>query len=262
MQEAIFEEALELIQEKDPRYHRDAYRFVREALDHTQTTLPKPTARKHGKHVSGQELLAGIRDYAMQQFGPMAMLVLEHWGIRNCQDFGEIVFNMVESGGPPAFAVGDFLDLASFLAKLREPVDPLSRFLWERLSEPTRRAAMTVRKSKLFEPVLVRELNEIIRGGSLYDPDRFAAVALTDGTRVLLGQNLRGIRLAQLNRSLLEEAYPQEIARSHGLLAKTEEDSRADFAGGYDFFEAFRKPFLPPSKQGNTEGAFTLSSNN
>ena len=31
--------------------------------------------------------------------------------------------------------------------------------------------------------------------------------------------------------------------------AKTEQDSRADFADGYDFFEAFRKPFLPPSKQ-------------
>jgi uncharacterized repeat protein (TIGR04138 family) len=260
MHEVMFEEALDLIQAKDPRYHRDAYRFVREALDHTQT-LGRAT-RKHGNHVRGPELLAGIRDYAMQQFGPMAMLVLEHWGIRNCQDFGEIVFNMVESGGPPVFAVGDFLDLPAFLTKLKEKADPVSRFLWERLSEPTRRAAMTVRKSKLFEPVLVRELNKIIRSGPVYDSGRFAGVALTDQTRLLLGQDLRGVRLAQLNRLLLEEAYSQEIARSHGLLAKTDEDSRADFAGGYDFYEAFRKPFLPPSKQGNSEGAFTLSSNN
>jgi hypothetical protein len=47
----------------------------------------------------------------------------------------------------------------------------------------------------------------------------------------------------------LESAYPKEIAKSHGLLAKTKNDSRSDFEEGYDFYEAFRKPFLPPSKQ-------------
>jgi uncharacterized repeat protein (TIGR04138 family) len=46
--------------------------------------------------VSGHELLEGIRLYALQQFGPMARTVLEDWGIRACEDFGEIVFNMVE----------------------------------------------------------------------------------------------------------------------------------------------------------------------
>jgi uncharacterized repeat protein (TIGR04138 family) len=48
------------------------------------------------RHVSGQELLAGIRAYALDQFGPMAMTVFEEWGVHNCADFGEIVFNMVE----------------------------------------------------------------------------------------------------------------------------------------------------------------------
>ena len=55
--------------------------------------------------------------------------------------------------------------------------------------------------------------------------------------------------LAQLNRLLLESAYPAEIAKSHGLLARTKNDTRADFEDGYDFYDAFRKPFLPPSKQ-------------
>lgn len=130
MQEVSFEEALELIRANDPRYDREAYIFVREALDHTQKTIGKDP-RGRIRHVTGQELLAGIRDYAISQFGPMAMTVLEDWGVHACQDFGEIVFNMV------------------------------------------------------------------------------------------------GI----------------------GLLAKTEQDSRADFEGGYEFFDAFRKPFLPPSKQ-------------
>ncbi len=103
---------------------------MREALDHTQKTTGKDS-RGRPRHVSPQELLQGIREHALTQFGPMVMTVLSEWGIRNCRDFGEIVFNMVE--------------------------------------------------------------NE--------------------------------------------------------LLAKTEEDTRAGFAGGYDFDEAFRKPFLPSSKQ-------------
>ena len=96
MQEVSFEEAFNRIRAKDPRYHRDAYLFVREALDHTQKTIGKDS-RGRIRHVTGQELLSGIRDYALQQFGPMAMTVLEEWGVRSCLDFGEIVFNMIEA---------------------------------------------------------------------------------------------------------------------------------------------------------------------
>ena len=129
MQEATFEEGLELILAKDPRYQRDAYAFVREALDHTQKAILKEN-RGQARHVTGQELLGGIRDYALEQYGPMTTTLFDEWGIHNCQDFGEIVFAMVETG----------------------------------------------------------------------------------------------------------------------LLAKTDRDSRADFGGGYDFDEAFRKPFIPSSK--------------
>lgn len=141
MQEVNFEEALSLILAKDQRYHREAYLFVREALDHTQKSVGK---EKHGclRHVSGQELLEGIRDLALEQFGPMAAMVLAEWGVNRCEDFGEIVFNMVEGG----------------------------------------------------------------------------------------------------------------------LLAKTEKDSRADFAGGYTFQDAFRKPFLPRSKRNGARPAPVKSS--
>ena len=130
MHEVSFDEALDLIRAKDPRYACDAYQFVREALDYTQKTIGREN-RGRIRHVSGQELLAGIRDFALTQFGPMTMAVFEEWGIHKCHDFGEIVFNMVEIG----------------------------------------------------------------------------------------------------------------------LLAKTDKDSRADFDGGYDFYEAFRRPFLPSSQQ-------------
>ncbi len=96
MQEVSFEEALAQIQAKDPRYTRDAYLFVREALDYTQKAIAKSARRI--RHVTGQELLAGIREFALEQFGPMAKTLLEEWGIRHCEDFGEIVFNMIEVG--------------------------------------------------------------------------------------------------------------------------------------------------------------------
>lgn len=96
MQTVNFEEELEKILAKDDRYHRDAYLFVREALDHTQKMLGRP-AKDEIRHVSGRQLLDGARDYALSQFGPMARMVLNEWGIQRCEDVGEIVFNMVET---------------------------------------------------------------------------------------------------------------------------------------------------------------------
>jgi uncharacterized repeat protein (TIGR04138 family) len=97
MQEINFDEAVELILTRDTRFSCEAYTFVREALDYTQKLIGKET---HGqiRHVSGQELLDGSRQFALQQFGPMVVTVLEEWGVRNCRDFGDIVFNMVEIG--------------------------------------------------------------------------------------------------------------------------------------------------------------------
>jgi uncharacterized repeat protein (TIGR04138 family) len=96
MQEINFEQTLERILRKDARYQREAYLFLREALDHTQRIVTK-NGKEPLRHVSGQELLRGIRAYALQQFGPMALTVFAEWGVRACEDFGEIVFNMVES---------------------------------------------------------------------------------------------------------------------------------------------------------------------
>ncbi len=97
MQEVNFDEALEQILAKDERFHRDAYLFMREGLDFTQKLVGRENQGKV-RHVTGQELLDGLRQYALQQFGPMVTTVFDEWGIRNCQDFGEIVFNMVEIG--------------------------------------------------------------------------------------------------------------------------------------------------------------------
>jgi uncharacterized repeat protein (TIGR04138 family) len=97
MQEINFAATLENILAKDSRFHRDAYLFIREALDFTQKLVLKEN-RGQVRHVSGQELLDGIRQLALQQFGPMTTTVFEEWGVKNCRDFGDIVFNMVDIG--------------------------------------------------------------------------------------------------------------------------------------------------------------------
>ncbi len=76
---------------RDPRYPVEAYRFVYEALDHTLSRIGER------RHVSGQELLDGIRDFARSRFGPLARMVFDCWNIRRTEDFGEIVFNLVEA---------------------------------------------------------------------------------------------------------------------------------------------------------------------
>jgi uncharacterized repeat protein (TIGR04138 family) len=97
MQEVNFDEVLDQILAKDSRFHRDAYLFVRDALETTKRQVHRENRESRGeKHVTGQELLEGIRQFALKEFGPMAVTVFEEWGIRNCRDFGEIVFNMVE----------------------------------------------------------------------------------------------------------------------------------------------------------------------
>ena len=258
MQEVSFEDALALILFKDPRYHRDAYVFVREALDHTQKSLSKIN-KGQLRHVSGQELLAGIRDFALSEFGPMALMVFAEWGVKSCRDFGEIVFNMVETGGAPAFSVGDLKDPQSLAQRLTDHPDPLSKYLWNRLPGHSRQAVLAAPQPENLEQVLVEGLNGIIREDSIYREERFAGVTLSANTRSLIGLKLSGPLLARLNRLLLEDAYPREIVKSHGLLAKTENDSRADFNDGYDFVEAFRKPFLPPSKQAALTAALARS---
>jgi uncharacterized repeat protein (TIGR04138 family) len=102
MQALNFDEVLSRITTQDARYHREAYLFLREALEQTQKsclrTRKTESQQAAGKDVTGKELLEGIREYALTQFGPMAKTVLNEWGITRCEDFGELVFNMVEQG--------------------------------------------------------------------------------------------------------------------------------------------------------------------
>ena len=82
---------LDEILEKDPRYAKEAYIFV---LDSLRTLIE---SLQEARHVNGRELSEGCRRRALELYGPMARTVLEYWGINSTEDFGEIVFNLIEA---------------------------------------------------------------------------------------------------------------------------------------------------------------------
>jgi uncharacterized repeat protein (TIGR04138 family) len=86
------EELFDALRDRYPRYNEAAYVFVLSALNYVLHRLPEP------RHISGRELAEGVRDLAIERFGPMARSVLEHWGIHGTVDVGDIVFALVEHG--------------------------------------------------------------------------------------------------------------------------------------------------------------------
>lgn len=91
----------------DRRYHFDAYVFVFEALRYAQEKLglgaetdvdPDDPEQETERHVTGPQLCEAMRRYAHEQYGYLAKMVLNHWGITTTGDFGEIVFNLIEIG--------------------------------------------------------------------------------------------------------------------------------------------------------------------
>lgn len=129
MGEIDFNTAMNRVMTADPRYRREAYEFVREGLDFTQKIVAQ-SANGAKRHVRGQELVAGLRDYALAQYGPMALTVLDEWGIRRCEDFGEIVFNLIDVGIFSKTAEDsrdDFKDGYDFIKAFKEPFLPKSK---------------------------------------------------------------------------------------------------------------------------------------
>lgn len=93
MAELAFREGImDQIRLREPRFAERGYLFVLAALEHVQSRLPER------RHITGQELAQACRDLALQRYGVMARLVLEHWGIRCTADIGDIVFTLVDLG--------------------------------------------------------------------------------------------------------------------------------------------------------------------
>src|SRR5256885_16034752 len=102
---STWEAALAELRKRDGKYNERAYVFVLAALEFAQTRLP---ARRH---LNGGEVAWACRDFALEQFGVLAAAGLTHWGIQATEDFGQIVFLLIDVGllaRPPTAKLEDF----------------------------------------------------------------------------------------------------------------------------------------------------------
>jgi uncharacterized repeat protein (TIGR04138 family) len=123
-----------LILKEDSRFDRQAYLFVRDGLEHTVRELKKRDAvrAKISRHVSGRELAEGLRDYALDQFGPLARTVLNAWGLTETIHFGDIVYNFIEYSvfsKTDSDRREDFADVYAFDEAFDTPFRPRARRL-------------------------------------------------------------------------------------------------------------------------------------
>jgi hypothetical protein len=122
----------------------------------------------------------------------------------------------LESG--ETLSIGSIEDPAAFAGKLANGQDAVSIFLRGKLEELVRADlaayAPANANAKALVGALVKDLNQVIAGTPIYDKARFSQVALRPETQELIGQNVTGLQLARLNKMLIEDAYPAELAKS------------------------------------------------
>ena len=117
-----------------------------------------------------------------------------------------------------SLSVNGITDQLAFTSKLATGTDAVSVFLRGKLDEavkanlPTYLLSSANAKAALSS--LVKQINQLISGPSIYDKARFSQVTLRPETGELLQQNPSGLQLARLNKQLLEDAYPFELAKS------------------------------------------------
>jgi uncharacterized repeat protein (TIGR04138 family) len=139
-----FAEVVEEICGKDLRYSADAYHFVQEGLNHTLKGLKRGGQHAH-RHVSGQELLHGLRDFALKEYGPMSKAVLNEWGIKTTDDIGQIVFNLVNAsvlGKNDTDSPSDFKNVFTFDDAFVKP------FIPRNVTPPVRKTSSTKTKKR------------------------------------------------------------------------------------------------------------------
>jgi len=103
------------------KYPLGAFMFVQRGLDYTVRQIhgedASETNEAQSRHVTGRQLCLGLREFAVKQYGLMARTVLKHWQINNCEDFGHIVFAMVDAGlmhRSESDSIRDFADVFDF----------------------------------------------------------------------------------------------------------------------------------------------------
>lgn len=109
----------EKVAASDPRYAKEAFWFVRDGVDRAAKAHSPPS-----HHVTVKELLEALRSLALERYGLAAREQLRSWGITRCEDFGEIVFMLIEPrlfGKRPEDKQEDFSDGYDFASAFPLP---------------------------------------------------------------------------------------------------------------------------------------------
>jgi fucose permease len=124
-----------------------------------------------------------------------------------------------------AFAGSDFKDVSSLAAKLTAKSDPISSFLATNLSSSTWQTLARYKEGIASETAarvaIMQDLNSLILKQDLYSPERLNGITLSATTREVLGQDPKARNQPRLNRLLLADAYPKELAFQDGVVGVT-----------------------------------------
>ncbi|GER93204.1 hypothetical protein A45J_0940 [hot springs metagenome] len=135
-----------------------------------------------------------------------------------------ITYNTPKNFAYLLFTASDIKNLENLILKLHEPKDPVSIYLRQQLSPNTCQMLHEYVNAKIppdkIKPLIVNDLNTIVQGVSIFDEKRFAHIALTQETLDLIKQNPSGLERMRLNRLLIQEAYPDEIAGLNRITEK------------------------------------------
>jgi len=126
MQPTQFMDAVKSVIARDQRFDIGAYYFLKDALDFTVKRAMDNNDGQH-RHVTASELLTGFRDLALQEFGPMAGTMMSEWGINECTDIGNMVFELITEGAfgkQDSDTPEDFANLFSLQETLAAPFLP------------------------------------------------------------------------------------------------------------------------------------------
>jgi hypothetical protein len=117
--------------------------------------------------------------------------------------------------GAPLLTANDFLDVRALASQLVSGSSPILRSLWERLPDRTKMVAEHEENDEALRAALVGGLNHALEGPSIYKPEAFVGVVLSPETQKMLRNPAQAVATIELNRVLLEDAFPRMVARSH-----------------------------------------------
>lgn len=146
----------------------------------------------------------------------VGLLALPYYGVWGN---GSVMINRILYGeyGSGAFAARDIAGGEGLIARLSQPPpgDEAARFVLGHLSPRTLEllSAKGGGSRRALNRALAKDLNELIRSGPIYTPERFAGVDLNPATREMLGKKLPASEFVRLNRMLLLDAFPRELSR-------------------------------------------------